>query len=457
LDQARVLLQELGAIDGNYRITPHGRRMVAIGLHPRLAHMILEGERLGVGALACDLAALLSERDVLMMDPNATDADLRLRVDVLHRDARAAGMLRSTARIDRTAVRRVRAESERWQRALRLREAHNPPRDAPAMIGVLAGFAYPDRIAQLRAGSRGRFLLRNGRGAVLRDAQGLSDVPFLVVADVDDQPAESRIFLAASLTKDDLYTYFSDQMTRDATVEWDASAQAVRARLRERLGAIILRDAPWRDPDQALVTNAILEAVAREGLGMLSWTDTARHTQARIAFLRTRDANATAAEAWPDVSEAHMLATLPEWLAPHVSDATTLDDVRRVDLNTVLLGMLAWPQRAALDERAPAVYHTPAGSRVPIDYGNPDAPAIAVRLQELFGVRDTPRVDRGAVALTIHLLSPARRPVQVTRDLAGFWRTSYFDVKKELKGRYPKHVWPDDPLSEPPTRSAKRR
>jgi ATP-dependent helicase HrpB len=440
LSQARELLLELEAIDGSGRITPHGKRVATLALHPRLAHMLLRAESLGLGALASEVAALLEERDVLRSDAGALDADLRLRLDALR--GRSSG-----ANVDHDAVRRVRGEAEQLMRQLRVRSRS----DDTASAGLLLGFAYPDRIGQRRSGQAGRFLLRNGRGAALPGRQAMSESAFIVAAALDDQRPESRIFLAAPLAVEDIVEHFATQIEREEIVEWDAETQAVLARRRERLGAIVLRDAPLREPDPEAVARALVDGLARHGVDALPWTDTARRLQQRLAFLRVHDVSI------PEVSDTALSSTMREWLPSRILGMRRLDDLQRLDLAEVLLAMLTWEQRRALDELAPTHVSVPSGSRLPIDYSDPASPILAVRLQEMFGLEETPRIVRGRVPLTLHLLSPAHRPVQVTKDLAGFWRGSYFDVKKDLRGRYPKHYWPDNPLDAEPTSRAKRR
>ena len=271
------------------------------------------------------------------------------------------------------------------------------------------------------------------------------------MADLGGQPPEHRIFLAASLTSEEIEAHLGDQIEHEDIVSWDDDAGIVRARQRDRLGAFVLRERSISAPDPAAVSTALLSAVAQRELRDLPWTDSARHLQQRIMFVRSVDS------AWPDVSDAALVATLAEWLGPHVYGFTRRDELRRLDLVAILLGTLGWEQRTALDELAPSHFEVPSGSRIRIDYGDARSPVLAVRLQELFGLSETPRIARGRVPLTLHLLSPAHRPVQVTTDLAGFWRTGYFDVKKELKGRYPKHFWPDDPLGATPTRRIRPR
>lgn len=454
---ARELLAQLGALGADGRITTRGRRMSDFGLHPRLSHMLLEAESLGLGAVACDLAALLAERDVLR--PAAAgapppDADLRLRLELLRegRDGGAAPAYVHGAAVDRDALQRVRAQAAQWRRELGTAKAGGAATaDDVEACGLLLAFAYPDRVAQRRPGQGARFLLRNGFGAALADGQALSAAPFIVAAELDGRRPESRVFLAAPLSLDELEAHLGGQIERERVVAWDTEARGVLARERVRLGAIVLRDAPLREPDPALVAAAILDGVAREGLAVLPWSDAARRLQQRILFARRLDPR------WPDVSDPALAATTADWLAPHLAGMRRRDDLARLDLVSVLLSMLTWEQRAALDELAPTHLVVPSGSRLPIDYADPEAPVLAVRLQEMFGLAETPRVGRGAVPLSLHLLSPAHRPVQVTRDLAGFWRGTYFDVRKDLRGRYPKHDWPDDPLRATPTHRARRR
>ena len=444
--QARELLAELGALDAGGALTPHGREMAGLGTHPRLAHLLLRGRQVGAGALACDLAALLEERDPLRGEGGLVpDADVRLRLDLL-RGGHVPASVRGAA-VDRGTVHRVREAARHWRREMRVGDAAG---DAEA-AGLLLAFAYPDRVGQLRAGQRGRFLLRNGRGAALPADQPLAASPWLAAAEVDGQGRESRVLLAAPVELAELEAHFAGQVATEEVVAWDAETGAVRARRRERLGALVLREAPLADPGPEAVTAALLEGIAREGVESLPWTRGARQLQERILFLRGLDAS------WPDVGDAALAATLPEWLGPFLHGVRRREEVQRLDLASLLLAMLPWERRAALDELAPTHLEVPSGSRIAIDYSDPTAPTLAVRLQEVFGLTETPRVARGRVPLTVHLLSPAGRPVQVTRDLASFWKSAYFEVKKDLKGRYPKHYWPDDPLTAIPTRRAKPR
>jgi ATP-dependent helicase HrpB len=454
--QARELLVELGALEppgesgGSGRITPRGRRMAELPLHPRLAHMVVEADTLGALRVACDLAALLSERDPIRGGLGAVpDADIESRLVLLRGRGHAPGPGQS---VNGDTLRRIRSESQRLLSTLGSafrRSGSDATDEDTALAGVLLAFAYPDRIGQLRAPRSGRFLLRNGNGAALGGPQSLSDSAYVVAAELDGRRPESRIFLAARIELEDLKRHFADQITVEQQIEWDPREAAVVARERERLGAIVLAERPLRKADADATRAALLDGLRETGVDALPWSDGARSLRQRLAFLRTIDPT------WPDVSDDTLRATLGDWLAPHVGSARSLADLGRVDLAGTLLATLPWDKRAALDELAPTHIVVPSGSRIPVDYSDPAAPVLAVRLQEMFGLADTPRIARGAVPLTVHLLSPAHRPVQVTRDLAGFWRTSYFDVRKEMRGRYPKHYWPDDPMQAEPTKRAK--
>lgn len=445
LAQARELLVQLDAIDSDGRISAHGRAIADFALHPRLAHMLLRARELGHGATACLLAALVEERDVLRRGTLHREADLRLRLAIVVGEDRAAHH-----DVDRDAVRRVREQSRVWRAQLGLASAETVDDDAS---GWLLALAYPDRVAQRRAGAGERFLLRNGVGAALEDTGALTGSAYLGVADLDGRPPHARIYLAAPLEKADVERLFAEQIVREDVVAWDSVAGVVTARRRERLGAIVLRDASLRDTelDDDLVARTLLSAIVSSNGVSLRWSEAARQLRERLAFLRRIDPS------WPDVSEAVLSGSMEDWLLPRLSGLRRRSEVEQLDLAGMLLDLLSWEQRRELDQAAPTHVVVPTGSRIRVDYGDPDSPALAVRLQEMFGLAETPRVANGAVPLTLHLLSPARRPVQVTRDLAGFWRTSYFAVRKELRGRYPKHEWPEDPLNAAPTRRAKPR
>lgn len=297
----------------------------------------------------------------------------------------------------------------------------------------------------------GRFLLRNGQG-VTTDAPGIARSEFVVAADLDGNPRESRLWLAAPLEREEVLSLFGHQVTTEDLVEWDPQADLLLAVRRERLGALVLAERPLRDPDPAHRTAAVAAQLQREGLARLPWGDDARQLRARLGFLHRH-----LGPPWPAMDDAALLGRIGEWLGPSLDGVRRRADLDRLDLAEALLRGLGWEERRRLDELAPTHLAVPTGSRIRVDYTDPEAPVLAVRLQEVFGLTETPRLAGGRVPVTMHLLSPAHRPVQVTRDLAGFWQSSYFDVRKEMKGRYPRHPWPDDPLQATPTRRAKPR
>lgn len=443
--QAQNLLHKLGALDPAGRITAHGQRMAELGAHPRLAHMMLRAHSLQHGGLACELAALLGERDLLRGDRLA-DADVRLRVEVLQAVKQKTALPHTGA--DLALARRIQAEAQQGKRALGVMREEAIDLEA---CGLLLAFAYPDRIAKRR--DNGRYLLENGRGAALLAMQGLSSEPYLVAAELDDQGVESRIDLAASITLETLREHFSDLLVEEQLVEWDRASQGVKARKRERLGALVLKETPWSQPDPEATLQALLAGIAEEGVdSILPWTRSARQLQQRLHFLHL--SNPTT---WPDVSAESLTSMLSEWLGPHLYGAKNRNDVQRLPLGQILTAQLTWEQQRELEASAPTHIQVPSGSRIPIDYSDPASPVLAVRLQEVFGWPETPRIAGGRVPLLLHLLSPAQRPVQVTRDLASFWSNTYFEVKKDLKGRYPKHYWPDDPWNATPTNRVRPR
>jgi ATP-dependent helicase HrpB len=451
--QARDLLHQLGAIGEKGAITPHGRQMAELGMHPRLAHMILKAMPLGYGSVACELAALLNERDIFQGEHVGPNSDLRVRMEALHRvrDAKGSGAaidFGTNVNVNLVACRRVLTEASHWKRTLGIQCGNAEEVEA---CGLLLAFAYPDRIAQRRAD--GRYLLRNGRGAAFLKKEALANEPYLVAAEVDDQGTESRIFLAVAVALRDLEQHVGDQIVEETQVVWEHALQAVRARKRKRLGALILKDAPLADPNAEETVRALCRGIQEEGMGILPWKKAARQLQHRLHFMHAFSGD----EAWPDVSDEALIATLEDWLAPHLYGMKCRADLQSLNMVGILEAMLTWDQRRELDEHAPTHIVVPSGSRIPVDYSDPAAPVLAVRLQEMFGLQETPRIAKRRVPLTLHLLSPAQRPVQVTRDLANFWQNTYFEVRKDLRGRYPKHHWPDDPLEAMPTNRAKPR
>ena len=447
--QARELLTDLGALNIEGQITAHGRRMAELPLHPRLAHMLLKALSLQLTDLACELAALLSERDILRDPSGRRNADLRLRLDILH----GAYDYAAGATIDRAACQRVRRTADLWQRQ-HLRAARSDRQGSLDETGLLLALAYPDRIAQRQRGNDARYLMANGRGAVFANPDLLGSEDYLVIADLDGSGQWAKINLAAPVLLSDLETLYTDRIKVIDEVSWDDAAQMVRATRQRRLGSLILSARGLSKPDPWTISAALLEGIRLAGLDRLAWTPELRQWRARVAFLRRIEGQESR---WPDLSDQALLQTLDDWLAPYLTGLTTFDRVATLDLTQPLRALLSWEQQRQLDRWAPTHLTVPSGSNVRVEYETPDLPVLAVRLQEMFGCKDTPRLVDGKIPVMLHLLSPARRPVQITKDLSSFWRSTYLEVKKELRGRYPKHSWPDDPLIAPPTTKAKRR
>ncbi|MEK4480500.1 MULTISPECIES: ATP-dependent helicase HrpB [Paenibacillus] len=434
--QGTALLRQLGALDAGGAITPHGHSMAALGAHPRAAHMLLRAAELGAAPLACRLAALLQERD-LFKGPSALDCDLTLRVEALLRFERSA----DSGGADPAALRAVQRESRLFLAQLQAAPGENV--NDISRCGLLLSFAYPDRIGQKRGD--GAFLLSSGRGAAMREGQPLARSPYIVAASIDDRATQGAIMLAAEIEEGQLLTYHADRITEEADVYWDKESGSVKKRRRTMLGALVLKETSHERPSAEETANVLLSVIATDGIEILPWEKGTLQLRERLMFMHTLRSD------WPDVSDVALIATLDEWLLPYLQGMRNLRDLQRVPLARALEGMLDWNQRQMLEKEAPTHISVPSGSRVPVDYTNPAAPVLAVRLQEMFGQLDTPRIGGGKVPVLLHLLSPARRPVQVTSDLASFWRGTYFEVKKDLKGRYPKHYWPDDPLQAIPT------
>lgn len=446
LDEARRLLTELGALDVDGSPTAAGREMVGLPLHPRLARMALAGRDRGHGWLACLLAAVLEDRDVLRGRPDDTPVDVGLRLALLddptHRHPLADGR----------ALRRARDRAHDLARRLGV-----PPSGGdPAEAGPLLAVAYPDRVAQARGGL-GRFVLRAGTEGWVAPDDALAREPFLAVAEVDGRRRNGRIRLAAGLGADQLDDVAGDQVIEHARLVWDRERDDLVARVERQLGRLRLGVVERRASPGPATTAALLDRARDTGLDALPWTDRARALQARIGFLRAVDG-----DPWPDVSDAALRRGLGDWLAPLVSNATGAGDLRRIDLARVLRGMVPPEVAGDLDRLAPESVTLRSGRRVGLEYTGAaapgDAPVLAVPVQEMFGTTVTPAVASGRVPVVLHLLSPARRPVQVTSDLAGFWAGSWHAVRKEMAGRYPKHPWPEDPANaEPPRRVSRPR
>jgi ATP-dependent helicase HrpB len=428
LTEARALLSEIGAIDGERRITEEGRKLRKLPLPPRLARMVVDAAAEGAGQRAADIAAILSERGL-----GGSDTDLGHRFDQFRRDRSRRG----------EDARRM---AKRWAD-----DAGASGDNAELSPGALLALAYPDRIAKSRGGN-GAFLLANGRGANVDMASPLAREPFLAVAELAGTAAQSRILLAASITLGEIEQRFAGQIERREDISFDAASGSLRGRASERLGAITLSGRPFAVTPGPEASRQLADGIVRLGLDRLPWTNSLQQWRDRVMFLRR-----AGGDTWPDFSDTGLAASAADWLVPLLSNKTTLGSVSADELTGVMLGLLPWNLRQKLELEAPTHFTAPSGSAVPIDYAAEEGPKLAIRVQELFGFDRHPSVAGGKVPLLVELLSPAHRPVQVTRNLPGFWRGSYAAVKTEMRGRYPRHPWPDDPLRAPATRRAKPR
>jgi ATP-dependent helicase HrpB len=429
LGQARELLERLGALDVSGAITAHGRAMAGFGAHPRLSHMMIAGQAMGAGALAADLAALIEERD---LGRELKSVDIRLRL----------GLARGRAGD------RIRRVAEMWRRQLKSGEGGAGDEAA----GRLLALAYPDRIGQKRGDALGSFRLANGRGAWCEEADPLAASPFLAIADLDGDKQDARIFRAAPLARADLDALFPERMRTEERVEWNAREQAVKARRRTTLDALVLAEAPLKSPEAVAVASAVLEGIRALGLSALPWAGEAETRRARMALMRRIEG-----EAWPDVSDEALAGGLADWLGPFLAGIARRADFARIPLARALEAMLDWKQKQRLEREAPPDIAVPSGRRARIDYVSGPEPILAVRIQEMFGATATPAIAGGRVPLLLHLLSPAQRPIQVTRDLVSFWRRGYPEARGDLRGRYPRHYWPDDPFTAQPTSRVRPR
>ena len=420
--EAVELLRRLGALDEAGAITPDGKAMARFPVHPRLAHMLARG----AGTLAAELAVLLGERGL-----GGDAVDLVTRLDGFRRD-------RSPRAED------ARRLARRWIGDRDIADAGN------ASIGALVALAYPDRLAQ-RTGI-GRYRLANGRGARLDPALPLAREPFLAVAEVSGDAAHGQIRSAAAIDIADIRELFAARLATGVTLEFDTQAGAVRARQATRLDTLVLAESPQPVPASAEVAALFAHAAAQAGIGSLGWSRAQRQLRQRASFLHR-----TLGEAWPDLSDDALARDAAGWLEPVIGGLSRLDEIDADILEAALASLLPHAQRRELDALLPSHFEAPTGSRIPIDYEAENGPAIAVRVQELFGLDRHPGIAGGRLPLLVILLSPAQRPIQATRDLPGFWRGSWKDVARDLKGRYPRHPWPDDPLAAPPTTRAKPR
>jgi ATP-dependent helicase HrpB len=434
LKEAKSLLRELNALDADGRITAEGRRLRALALPPRLARMIVDSDRLGAGEAAAEIAAILTERGL-----GGDSVDLDHRLDQFRRDrSQRATSARDLAR--------------RW--ASQVASSSSPAKSADLSTGIMLAFAFPDRVARNRG--NGSFVLANGRGAAVEQTSALARAPYVAVGELTGTAAVGRILLAARISQEEIESQFADHIESTDDTTFDRGAMALRARRRKTLHAITLSEAPLALSPSAETARIFAEGLIAAGLDKLPWSKSAKQWRDRVMFLRKAQGEVQG-ESWPDLSDDGLIASAADWLVPALYNKASLKDFSAGDLSEALLTLLPWELRARLEREAPTHFEAPTGTMLAIDYEAEQGPTIAVRLQELFGLNTHPSIAKGKIPLVLELLSPAQRPVQVTRDLPGFWRGSYAAVRSDLRGRYPRHPWPEDPATALPTRRVKPR
>lgn len=428
--EAKSLLSELNALDGDGRITAEGRSLRALALPPRLARMIVDSHRAGSGEAAAEIAAILTERGL-----GGDSADLEYRRDQFRRDrSPRASSARDLAR--------------RWASQVAASEKAGQQEDLST--GLMLAYAFPDRVARNRG--NGSFVLANGRGAAVEQTSSLARAPYVAIGEMTGTAASGRILLAAQITEDDIERHFAEHIETVDETSFDRGAMALRARRKRALHAITLSEATLAVSPSEETARILADGLIAAGLDRLPWSKAAKQWRDRVMFLRKAEG-----DSWPDLSDDGLIARRDDWLVPALYDKIALKDISAGDLSDALMALLPWEMRARLDREAPTHFEAPTGTVLAIDYEAEQGPTIAVRLQELFGLNTHPSIAAGKVPLVLELLSPAQRPVQVTRDLPGFWRGSYAAVRSDLRGRYPRHPWPEDPANALPTRRVKPR
>ncbi|MDA9476170.1 ATP-dependent helicase [Bradyrhizobium sp. CCBAU 65884] len=428
--EAKSLLSELNALDGDGRITAEGKSLRALALPPRLARMIVDSHRAGEGEAAAEIAAIITERGL-----GGDSVDLEQRRDQFRRDrSPRAASARDLAR--------------RWASQVAASEKAGPQDDLST--GLMLAYAFPDRVARNRG--NGSFVLANGRGAAVEQTSSLARAPYIAIGEMTGTAASGRILLAAQITESEIERHFAEHIESADEISFDRGAMALRARRKRVLHAITLAEATLAVSPSEDTARIFADGLIAAGLDRLPWSKAAKQWRDRVMFLRKAEG-----DSWPDLSDEGLIARRDDWLVPALYDKIALKDISPGDLSDALMALLPWEMRARLEREAPTHFEAPTGSMLAIDYEAEQGPTIAVRLQELFGLNSHPSIAAGKVPLVLELLSPAQRPVQVTRDLPGFWRGSYAAVRSDLRGRYPRHPWPDDPASAVPTRRAKPR
>ena len=449
VNQARELLQKLAAIDDTGRITALGLKMAELPLHPRLSHMILHAKSAAERGLACDLAALLTERDPLRKNRLQPTTDIAERIQIINIfRSKGAGAV-SQAGGDPVICSQIIRAIDQFRRMVGVAKSLR----SQGSIGPLLAAAFPDRVAMLRDGQHNRYLLAGGQGALLPANDPLSSVPWLVVAQLDAGKIDARIYLAATFSKTEIRQHFSEQIQQKTEIYWQPRQSRIMAQQTEKFGAITLSTRPLETPDPEAMRHAMGKGVRNMGLDCLNLSKETRNLQARVALL----GQLVPADGWPDLTDATLLITLEHWLGPYLDGISRAGQLQKLDIANILKNKLSWPQLQQLEKEAPTHITVPSGSRIRVRYQVGEPPILAVKVQEMFGLAKTPTICRGRQPLTIHLLSPAHRQLQITSDLENFWQETWPEVRKEMQGRYPKHYWPQDPWSAPATKRSKPR
>lgn len=452
--RATALLQMLGCLNDQGRITDHGRMVATIGLHPRAAHMALAGIRMGMGKTACMAAVMLGERDILISDDHAYEPDAGLRLETLLQMNQARRHPHGY-RVKYHLARQILTGARVLEKRLNVRKAAENRID-PEDAGQLFALAFPDRIAKKRKNQGLSYIMASGKGAVLSQSCLLEKHEFIVVLNQDGNPRNAKIFLAAAYSEGELKSQFKDQIIQQDKTSWDEDRQMVKTVTQHCFGQLIVNETPWPAPDSDKAGPIFLDQIRRIGMDCLPWTRFLLSLRNRAVFLRKTGRF----DDLPDLSDKGLTRSMEDWLAPFLQDVYSLKQLKGIDLTSVLQTILPWRLQSTIDVQAPTHLVVPSGSKLPLDYTmdqGKTSPVLAVRLQEMFSLNQTPKIAENTISVTLHLLSPAGRPVQITDDLESFWKNTYPDVKKDLMGRYPKHYWPEDPLTATPTNRAKPR
>ncbi len=451
VEQAKSILKDLGALNSSGKITEHGKKMTGLGIHPRLSHMILASNSVGLGFLACRIAAILSERDFIIFS-RGQDNDIALRLEILESNGKFTGR---NITLNKGVFKRVLKNASRFQKIINTRyESSNISK-----AGSILALAYPDRVIKMHKGSgknsRVTGLMSNGMGVFLSSGNSLNRTGYAVAALLDGKPGSSKIFLGASYSKQSLMHDFKDKIKEVTNVKWDKKSKSVISTKELKYGAIKIEKTMIKKPDSGLLASIMIDGIKQMGLSCLPWNKNIRNYQARAVFLHKTGRY----KKFPNIEDSELLKTLDVWLKPFIHGMSKASQLKRINLKSALNSCFSWKNKQAIKNDAPEKITVPSGSILPLKYpegGKDLSPVLAVRLQEMFGLEETPCVAKGE-PVVVHLLSPASRPVQVTKDLKSFWKTTYSDVKKELMGRYPKHHWPDDPSKTAPTNRTKKK